>query len=196
PVDTRRIAGLDLDRYNVIILPSGSYASTLGTAGLNRLRDWVRGGGALIALEGAVSLLEHKELGLRTAVEAAKDADSLTVADTLLSVTAAPGPFTSPSAVGNREAMWVPGAIARASMDPTHWLRWGYRDDALAVMLPDEFLPASRTGENVVIFDEASEVLAGFTWPGNTDVHLPGTVWATVEGFGRGSVIAFAGNPL
>lgn len=196
PVEPRRLASMRLDDYNVIILPDGSYTGALGKPGMERLRSWVQGGGALVALSSAVELLEAEDLGLRKAADAPDAAKELTPADTALSPSAAPGPFTSPSAQGNREAEYVPGAIARGSLDPTHWLRWGYEGDALAVMVPDAFLRPSSTGENVVVFDGDDVVLAGFTWPGNTAKYLDGTVWATVDRAGRGRVVAFAANPL
>jgi len=196
-VDPARLATLRLDDYNVIILPDGRYRGPLGTGGMTRLRDWVRGGGALIAMGSAVDLLEAKELGLRTPADEEDTAKvKLTAADTVLSPSASPAPFVSPSAAGNQRPEDVPGAIARGSLEPGHWLRWGYTGDALAVPVPGEFLKPTRAGDNVVVFEADAPVLAGFTWPGNTDKFLPGSVWATVDRAGRGTVVAFAENPL
>ena len=196
PVEPRRIGSMPLEQYNVLILPEGNYASAFGTSGMNRIRDWVRGGGVVIAFGGAVSVLEDKEMGLRTPTDEPKAGDKLEAADTMLSATAAPAPFLSPSASGNRRPESVPGAIARASLDPTHWLRWGYRGNQLAVMVPGDFLRPSQGGENVVMFEPGAPVLAGFTWPGNTQKFLEGSAWATVDRAGRGTVVAFAENPL
>jgi hypothetical protein len=196
PVDPRRLGSIRLDEYNVLILPDGHYAAILGAAGMERLRDWVRGGGAVIAFGAAVDLLAEEPFGIRTPAKPPEEGTPLTAADTALSLSAEPGPFTSPSARGNRRPEYVPGAIARAALDPTHWLRWGYRRDALAVMVPDEFLPLSTDGENVVVFADDDPILAGFTWPNNTTRFLEGTAWATVDRAGRGRVVSFASNPL
>ncbi len=196
PVETRRLGSMALDQFNVIVLPEGSYAGALGTAGMNRLRDWVRAGGALITMGSSVSLLENKEVGLRaTPEEPKKDSTKMEPGDTTLRGGAAV-PFVSPSAKGNKAAEPVPGAIARATLDRSHWLAWGYDRDQLAVPVPGEFLKPSKGGVNVVVFNEKSPVLSGFTWPGNTDKFLSGSTWASVEQAGRGSVIAFAENPL
>ena len=196
-IDARRLSGLALERYNVIILPEGGYAGILGTGGMNRLRDWVRGGGALIALGSAASVLENKELGLRVVPEEPKDEKKkLEATDTLVSSSAARVPFVSPSAKGNSKPEPVPGAIARATLDLSHWLTWGYTRDKLAVPVPGDFLKPSKNGQNVVVFDEKDPILAGFTWPGNTAKFLNGSVWASVESAGRGTVVAFAENPL
>jgi hypothetical protein len=196
PVEPRRLGSLPLEQYNVMILPDGNYAAALGTSGMQRIRDWVRGGGALIAFGSAVDLLAEEAMGLRTPAEAPKGRDTIAVADTALSPSAAPGPFTSPSARGNRRPEFVPGAIGRAELEPAHWLRWGYTGDALAVPVPGDFLLPSQGGENVVRFAPDAPILAGFTWPGNTEKFLGGSVWATVERAGRGTVVAFADNPL
>ncbi len=196
PVDPRRFGSVALDQFNVVVLPPGNYASTLGTAGMNRLRDWVRGGGLVIALGSAVSTLEQKELGLRTPVDAPKSDDrKLEAADTALGARE-PFPFVSPTASGNQEPEGTPGAIGRATLDRTHWLTWGYDSDKLAVPLPDRYMRPSKNADNVVVFNERDAVIAGFTWPGNTDRFLTGSAWATVESFGRGNVVAFAENPL
>ncbi|MBK9548315.1 MAG: hypothetical protein IPO52_04190 [Gemmatimonadetes bacterium] len=62
--------------------------------------------------------------------------------------------------------------------------------------VPGDFLKPSKSGDNVVVFNEKTPVLSGFTWPGNTDKFLTGSVWASVERAGRGNVVAFAENPL
>ena len=195
PVEASRLATMALDEYNVIILPDGRYAGVLGGRGMERLRDWVRGGGALIAIGSAVSLLEEKEMGLRTPLERAVEKELLP-SDTAVAASAEPAPFVSPTATGNHQPEYVPGAIARAALDPTSWLRWGYPDDVLAVPVPGDFLAPSTDGINAVIFDTDAPILAGFSWPGNTDKFLPGSVWATVDPAGRGTVVSFAEDPL
>src|SRR5690606_11619989 len=52
----------DLSRYNVIIMPSGSY-NLLGKQGASKLDSWVRGGGTLLARGTAMSWLAQHELG-------------------------------------------------------------------------------------------------------------------------------------
>src|SRR5690606_27298352 len=196
PVEPRRLASMSLEEYNVLVLPEGNYASTLGNAGMNRIRDWVRSGGAVIAFGSAVSVLEHEQMGLRSPANIDDRRKAVTEADTTVSASALPAPFVSPEPRGNQNPEYVPGAIARASLEPGHWLRWGYQQDALAVLVPGDFLAPTRTGVNVVMFEPGAPILAGFTWPGNTRKFLDGSAWATVENVGRGRVVAFAENPL
>ena len=57
-------AGLDLSRYNVLILPDGRYPGPLAEPFVARLKDWVRGGGTLILVKGAASWATEKSIGL------------------------------------------------------------------------------------------------------------------------------------
>jgi hypothetical protein len=62
---------LDLDRYNVLILPNASdgpdkYASALGAGGLRKLRAWVRDGGTLIAMGTGAAFVADSTSSLGT----------------------------------------------------------------------------------------------------------------------------------
>lgn len=202
PVRLSRIAGMELERYNVLILPAGSPGRMwreLGEAGAARLKRWVESGGLVLSVGDAYQLLGRKELELTTvhAVgegEPAKQA----VKDTTISAEARPAPpLVSPSAGGNLRPEGIHGAIFRATLDQTHWLTMGYPGDQLPVlMFTSNLFGPSEKGDNPVVFVGDSLTLAGFTWPGNTEQLLKGSVWTAVENVGRGKVVLFAENPL
>ncbi|MGH7606253.1 MAG: zinc carboxypeptidase, partial [Gemmatimonadales bacterium] len=92
---------------------------------------------------------------------------------------------------------WIPGAIFRATLDPTHWLTAGYEQERLPVLIAgDTFWKPSRAGANPVTLAGDSLLLSGFVWPGNTERLLRGTTWAAVENQGSGRVVLFLGDPL
>jgi hypothetical protein len=73
----------------------------------------------------------------------------------------------------------------------------GYERDELPVFLATSTLLApSEKGDNPVAFVGNDLTLAGFTWPGNTEKLLRGSVWTAVESAGSGAVVLFAENPL
>ena len=197
PVPLRNIGRMDdLSTFNVIIVPDGGGARMrreLGDAGTTALKAWVRSGGVLIGFGGAGELAAHKDLELSTV--AAVGADSSLKADTT-----APGtvpPLASATAAPKDRPEWMPGAIFRATLDPTHWLTLGYTGERLPVFIDgDVFWRPSKGGANPVAFTGDSLVLAGFTWPGNTERLLKGTSWAVVENQGSGRVVLFLGDPL
>jgi hypothetical protein len=204
PVRMSTISWMDLDRYNVLILPGGSAGRLwreLGEGGAERLKTWVRSGGVVLSVGNANGLLSRKELSLTTAKalgEGEEDEDKKAEKDTTVSVTSRPAPpLVSPSAGGNLTPERIPGTIFRGSLDRTHWLTMGYERDELPVFLATSTLLApSEKGDNPVAFVGNDLTLAGFTWPGNTEKLLRGSVWTAVESAGSGAVVLFAENPL
>ena len=77
-VDSDDFADLPLRRYDVIILPSGSYNDILDERRLEEVRDWIREGGRLIAFERAAAFLADKDgFGLKRKPDDKDEADSL-----------------------------------------------------------------------------------------------------------------------
>lgn len=204
PVDLGNLGRVNLADYNVLILPDGSGATMLRRAGnAERIKSWVREGGSIIAIGGASGFVTAKEMELSTVGEVgdsadAKDAKDAGARDTTLSLTALPGPpLVSPTAGGGKKPEFLPGLIARATLDRTHWLTYGYSRDHLPVLVSGStFFSPSKKGDNPVSFLGKDLVLSGFSWPGNTERLLTGAIWAAVENVGRGKVILFADDPL
>ncbi|MEO8295810.1 MAG: M14 family metallopeptidase [Gemmatimonadota bacterium] len=203
PVTMQAINRIELDRYNVLILPSGSPGrlyNELGDGGAERLKAWVDDGGLIVSIGDANGLLSRKELGLTTVkdVGPSEDDKNKTAKDTTLSATSFPAPpLVSPSASGSLTAEYIPGAIFRATLDRTHWLTLGYERNELPVfMATSSLLTPSQKGDNPVAFVGDNLTLAGFAWPGNTEKLLRGSVWVAVESVGSGHVVLFADNPL
>jgi hypothetical protein len=71
----------DLDKYNVIVLPSsdaGSYSRAIGKQGIARLASWVERGGTLVGIGGGAAFLADSVTGLsavRLREQALKDLD-------------------------------------------------------------------------------------------------------------------------
>ena len=98
----------------------------------------------------------------------AKDAKDAGARDTTLSPTALPGPpLVSPTAGGGKKPEFLPGLIARATLDRTHWLTYGYPRGHIPVLVSGStFFTPSKKGDNPVSFLGKDLVLSGFSWPG------------------------------
>ncbi|MGK0487299.1 MAG: hypothetical protein ACJAXB_000474, partial [Candidatus Endobugula sp.] len=80
-VDTDDFGRIDLDKYNTIVMPSGSYGRALSGSRMDDVKAWVRGGGKIIAIERAMSTFSGKDgFNLNTYVDdaAKKDAEKKT----------------------------------------------------------------------------------------------------------------------
>ena len=202
PVDLAALGRVDLADYNVLIIPDGQAGRLAGQigSGAERLAQWVREGGTLIGFSGIAGLLSRKEFGLTTVAALGADSEEEkkgAATDTVLSPGTERGPpLVSETAPGPSQPERVPGIIARATLDPTHWLTFGYRGEHLAVPVSGGFLTPSKRGDNPVVLLGDDVLLAGFVWPGNTERLLAGSTWASVENVGRGTVVLFANNPL
>jgi len=199
PVPLRAIARMDdLQTFNVLIIPDGSggrMRRELGDDGVEKLKAWVRSGGALIGYGGAGDLAANKDVGLSSVASVAPDSGAK--ADT--TVAGNEPPLISSTAPARDRPEWIPGAIFRATLDTTHWLTLGYDRNRMPVFIDgDTFWRPSKGGANVITFTDPvdSLVLSGFTWPDNTARLLKGSTWAVVENQGNGRVVLFLGDPL
>ena len=68
PVNVQSLGGLDLRKYNVLVLPStwggGALRAVLSERTVRKLKTWVEAGGTLIAVGGTAAYLAEEERGL------------------------------------------------------------------------------------------------------------------------------------
>lgn len=185
-----RIGGIELDRYNVVVLPDGgpALARALG-GGVDALKDWVSRGGTLVCLDDASEFPTLSSVGLSSSrvvgVESKKKDDDEEV----------PYPDSS-EAEASRRPQFIPGSIFWATPDPRHWLTWGYGDGRIPVMLQGStMLTPTREGANALRFDRTPLTVTGWTWP-ETERRLANTAFAVDEPNGDGHVVMLAGPVL
>ena len=180
-----QLAGVDLARYGVVVLPDGSaagYRRALAGPGVAALRRFVEAGGVLVAIKGAAAFCGHEKVKLcRTqSSQAAKPGKE-------------GGDVGSPE-----EALWrVPGAIARVVADREEPLMFGQRPSLPVPVQGDLILkaPQRRDVRVVARYAEGEQLrLAGLIWP-EAARRLEGSPWLVRETHGRGRMILFAGEP-
>jgi hypothetical protein len=170
------LAGADLRRFNVLVLPeldAGALASRLGEVGMENLRSWVRQGGTLVAMGSAVEFVRGP-LGM-VVLRSWYDSEAGRGAASIES----PGPFF------------------RGELDRASWLAAGMPQGSFPlqvrsarVYLAPEGPPAA--GRRVVgTVAEGDGPISGHAWP-ETVERLPGSVFAYEERVGSGRVIAFS----
>jgi Zinc carboxypeptidase len=204
PVTAVRAASLTratLSDYDVVVLPAGSYGTTLGEPVLSRIREWIRTGGTLVTLAEAsrwaagVNLLETStELRDgrpdRPAPQGqTPDAARATAAEKYDFDAAITPPRERPEATS--------GVIARVKMNMEHWLSSGTDGDIQAMVEGDRvFKPLTLDrGTNVGVYaDEGSLVASGLVWP-EVRKQLARKAFLMHLPVGQGHVIAFAEDP-
>jgi hypothetical protein len=209
PISIGYLAGGDLSKFNVIILPSaspGALTARLGKDGVDRLKEWIRGGGTLITMGGATAWAARASTDLTSGRAVGADEDSAKTPSPADSAARRQAPertaedlipVKSPSSSNNSPAP-LPGTHFDVVLDRTHWLTFGYEDPRLTVMLDgDFFLSLSKDGANVAVFPATGPLhRAGFIFPDNTERLLRGTALLVEESMGNGHVVAFVNEPM
>jgi hypothetical protein len=175
PITVMRVGSVsnrNLDRFNVIIVPSVSGEALrreLGDSGVERLTQWIRDGGTLVTLASATDFARDLELiDLRSWYDLEENEDA--------------------------QRFNVPGAIFTANLNEHHWMSAGFEAMELPVLvnssriyLPPEGPPSSSR----TVIATYGPKIAGHAWP-ETLERLGGAVFAYEQNVGGGRVIAFA----
>ena len=178
---------------------------------LDRLREWLRGGGTLVTIADAsrwaagdrVNLLETRtELrGGKPEVEERPAAQGSSASNQ----TSGTGGNSTPPAFDYAKSIQpererpenTPGAIVRVTMDMEHWLSAG-QDGELQVMLEGQriFTPIRLDkGRNVGVYAAKDRLVAsGLMWDEARD-QIAQKTYLIYQPVGRGHIIAFAEDP-
>lgn len=173
---------ISLNEFDVIIFPDGTYSD----ASNERMLEWVRGGGKLIAMEGAVAQLAGKKgFDLKNKEEAKKnekDAD----------------PYEDLKIYGDRERESVreniPGAIYKVNLDNTHPLGFGFPGFYYTLKLDDKVYQYLNSGWNVGVLKKDNYV-TGFVGAQAKKKLVDGLLFGVQE-MGNGTVVYLADDPL
>jgi hypothetical protein len=206
-----RLAGADLSKYNVLILPDSfgaGYTQRVGEAGARRIKDWVQAGGTLIAFSAATRWLTDEKVGLLAthrelrSGKPDKPEKEQKPAEGKPSGDAKPPaePYDVEKAIQpDRELPdEIPGAILRAQVDGEHWLGFGYPGATNVLVESNTILAPLKLdqGRNVVLFEPnaGQVVLSGLVWEENRK-QIAGKAYLLHQPHGRGHVVAFAEDP-
>lgn len=186
-VDVNDIGRVDWDRYDVLVLVSGSLGYLQPQ--LDELRRWIRGGGTLVALRGAAAWAARNELTPN--VEPPM-------------VGRAPGEeIEEPQAeridyerAGElRGAQAIGGSIWETDLDITHPIGFGYTRRSLAVWRDHaNFFPLPDNPYITVARLTDDPHLSGYVSDENHE-RLPGSPSVVADQLGSGSVILLIDNP-
>ena len=164
PVTVIRTASLgeaDLAHYQVLILPEGrDYASVLGEAGVKALHEWVSRGGTLISLGTATRLLADADSDMlasrREDGALDKDEDKPAAPARIANQT----DYAALLAHSDHGPDSVAGVLARAHVDPDHWIGAGLPSELnVLVRGADIYAPLMRgEGVNAVRFEGSDQM--------------------------------------
>jgi hypothetical protein len=175
--DIAQVNRMSLDKYNTLILSSGEYSA------LNeeKIKNWVRAGGTLIAVTDAVPWAVSKGLS------------PVKIKNTPADTTSSPKPYAL--AERYKGAQLIAGAIFQVKLDPTHPIGYGYKEPTLSVFKDNTiFLEKIKDPYNAPLIYSNEPLVSGYiTEPNKRTMKNTPAVVATA--YGAGKVIVMTDNP-
>ncbi|WP_250630129.1 M14 family metallopeptidase [Rhodoflexus caldus] len=181
-INSSMLNRIDWNKYDVVILPAGSYNSL----DINAVKSWMRNGGRLIAMENAMNVFADKEGFLLKTKKDDKGKDEK------------PKPEEMLKKYGERErnslTNGVEGSIFRANMDVTHPLAFGYQENYHTLKHINNFYEYLNGGWNVGVL-KSDAYVDGFVGS-KAKEKLKNSLVFGVENIGGGALIYLADSPI
>jgi len=174
--ESDNLGSINLNRYNTLILPAGSYRE-LNNAATEKIKRWTEEGGTLITIKSAATWATRNDLGKTQFKKSIEP-------DTTLQLN-----YADRSKEYSMNA--IAGAIFKTEMDITHPLCFGYLKKELPVFKSGNSVAESlktKYSEPVKFSDEP--FLSGFVSEKNLE-RLKNAPVVSVQSAGRGKVISY-----
>lgn len=206
PIRTNRFGGADLSDYDVVIVPEGRPANSMGKGGLSTINEFVKRGGVLVAVgaslnafasgDGALlSVKREAALGREPASGGGADDKTPSLAEAQVITNA----DEYREVIEDQGALpdTLPGALLNTVADTSHFLSAGYDNGAIVLASGSQiFTPLDRSkGINVLRFAaEDSLIASGYVW-GENRVQMAFKPYMIAQPNGQGLAIGFTHDP-
>lgn len=187
-IDTGDLGRADLSQFDVLVMPDGYYGGLLNDSTLDKIKTFVRSGGKVVALSGAVSAfagkdgfsLKNNEQPADTTSADAKKKNQLI-------------PYADREEAGTTN--FITGSIFKTTMDKTHPMAFGYGDAYYSLKLGSDSYGYLENGYNIGWIGDEVVNVSGFA--GDTaKARLKNSMIFGEERIGAGSVIYLVDDPL
>lgn len=175
-INTEHLSYINLSKYNVLIMPSGWYGSAINEDALNAIKDWVRDGGKVIAIDRALSTFAGKEgFALKYNENESENEDPKNLM-----------PYADRERQNAKNL--ITGAIFETKVDNTHPMAFGYDKDYFTLKLGSSSYSLLNRGYNVAHIGDNPKKVSGFAGS-NAIKRLPNSLVFGEERMGSGSFI-------
>ncbi len=182
-IDSQYFNKVNLNSYDVLILPNGSYRGEISASTLNKLKKWVQQGGKLIAMAGAVGTFAGKE-----GFDLIKNKPKPKKKDSIGNLT----PYDQRERENVKDL--ITGSIFKTKVDPSHPMAFGYDDTYFSLKLNNNSYKLLKKGYNIA-YMQSPENVSGFS--GKTALkNLNNSLVFGEARIGKGSVIYMVDNPM
>lgn len=176
-LDKRQMNSVDLNRYNVLIIPDGSYNKDDRMS--SKIINWVDKGGTIIALRRGINYT--KSLGLTSKL-----------VNKEIKVEASKPSYNGYS--NSRGAQVIGGSIFETNIDLSHPLFFGYKNSTLPVFKKGtQFYEVSNTLATPMVYS-SDPILSGYSSKENLE-KAKNSAGIMCFAYGNGRIIAMVDNP-
>lgn len=206
-VNADSLGSVDWEEVNVLVLPSGSLGGTITGGTLDDLKEWLRSGGTVVAIDRSARWASSELIGLDSDenIKDVSDANPLPWDTTDQTKSEDLHTLTYAERENRGVDRRVPGALIAARIDTTHPLAAGLPDRVGFHMFSGTPLPVGSSGYVLARFEEFTPTddlesqtfsprIGGSISPSNLQ-RLAGQPAVTHHRVGRGHVICFASDP-
>jgi hypothetical protein len=179
---------MDLNSYDVVLMPGMWGNGGMGEAQIERLQEWVRNGGTLIGTEGTAAWMTEGRSGISDAsLFTPDDNDSDDV------------PAVAYTRYEDREdtsgLRRIPGAAFKGMLDNSHPLAFGMPDRLYSLKFSSNgIVPNERFHTVGYYHKDPGQVLASGYASGENKSNAAGNAFAVVDDMGRGQVVMLLDN--
>ncbi|MGC1631452.1 MAG: DUF4350 domain-containing protein, partial [Gelidibacter sp.] len=182
-INTDDFDKINLDKYTVLVIPNGYYGRFFNESRLEKLQAWVKKGGKIIAIDGALNIFaDHKDFGLKRNITK----DTTKVKTNLI-------PYAERERMDTNDL--ITGTIFKADVDNTHPLAFGYDKTYFTLKSGSKAFSLLENGYNVAYLGGKPNKVSGFAGM-NTLKDLENSLIFGEERFGDGSIIYLVDNIL
>ena len=183
-LDTDYINRVDLNKYDVLIIPNGYYSTILNKSSLKKINNFAQAGGTVIAIGGALRSFANKDGFALKSKKSISSKENSTANLTSYEDTRR-----------NRANDLITGAIFKSTVDDSHPMAFGYNNSYFSLKLNNASYEYLQNGNNIAYFDEDAKKYAGFAGQKALN-NIPKSLLFGEERKGSGSIIYMVDNPL
>jgi len=191
-LDLSEVAGLDLSKWDVLVVPDGSPGRFMDERATQAIESWLKAGGTLVVSAGSARWAS----GEFTVIEArSAEADSLSPEERRRRAL-----LTRSEKRLERWDRAVSGVILPVQTDRSHPLGWGAGQGNLAgrefvLHIEDLSFEPAEEFETVISFEDELQAVSGVMSDAKLE-ELSASSWLVSTRVGDGRVILFADDPL
>ncbi len=191
-IRSERLRHIDLNEYDVLLMPGswGGLSSVMDSATTERLKDWVREGGTLVATESTAEFMSKDRSGFTDVALAGTDKDKED--DEAID----PAAYTRYEARGDSAGLKrIPGSAFKGIIDNSNPLAFGLPDRLYSLKFSDEALRPHTDWQTVGYYlkDKDAVLASGYASKKNRK-KAAGNAFAGVKNLGSGKVVFLLDN--